>query len=146
MEARSGIDHDAYPAAYLREVLTAARTIAVVGASGDPWRPSFGVMAYLKRAGYRLIPVNPTARGQTVHGEAFRASLADIREKVDLVDIFRRPEAVGPVVDEAIAAGIPAIWMQLGIRNDAAAARAEAAGVKVVMDRCISVEHRRHIR
>ena len=146
MDATPKIDHRAYPAAYLRDILTGARTIAVVGASADAWRPSFGVMAYLKRAGYRLIPVNPTAVGQTVHGEAFRASLADIREPVDLVDIFRRPDAVGPVVEEAIAAGIPAVWMQLGVRNDEAAARAEAAGLKVVMDRCISVEHSRHVR
>lgn len=144
METR--IDHRSYPAAYLRDILGRARTIAVVGASPDPWRPSFGVMAYLKRAGYRLLPVNPTAAGRVVHGEAIRASLAGIREPVDLVDVFRRPDAVGEVVDEAIALGAPVLWMQLGIRNDAAAARAEAAGIKVVMDRCISVEHSRLMR
>lgn len=133
------------PAA-LRDLLARAKTIAVVGASADQGRPSYGVMAYLKRAGYRLIPVNPTALGQTVHGEAFRPSLTDIREPVDLVDVFRRPEAVGPVVEEAIAAKVPAIWLQLGVRNDTAAARAEAAGITVVQDRCISVEHRRLFR
>lgn len=144
MAHASALDPD--PAAVIRDLLARARTIAVVGASADPWRPSFGVMAYLKKAGYRLIPVNPRAIGQTVHGEAFRPSLADIREPVDLVDVFRRPDAVAPVVDEAIAAGIPALWLQLGVRNDEAARRAESAGLTVVMDRCISVEHRRLFR
>ena len=143
---RAAMDHDAYPAAYLRDILARARTIAVVGASPDPWRASYGVSGYLKRRGYRVVPVNPTALGQAVHGEPCRASLRDLLEPVDLVDIFRRSDAVGEAVDDAIAIGAPAIWMQLGIRNDAACARAEAAGIAVVMNRCISVEHSRLFR
>jgi predicted CoA-binding protein len=130
----------------LRALLTAAKTIAVVGASNEPWRPSFGIMRYLQRAGYRIIPVNPFLVDQTVHGEAFQASLRDLAEPVDLVNVFRRPDAVEAVVDDAIAARAPAIWMQLGVRNDAARAKAEAAGMTVVMDRCISVEHARLCR
>jgi predicted CoA-binding protein len=127
----------------LRALLTGARTIAVVGASNEPWRPSFGIMRYLQRAGYRIIPVNPFLSGQTVHGETFHASLRDVPERVDLVNVFRRPDAVEAVVDDAIAVGAPAIWMQLGVRNEAARNKAEAAGLTVVMDRCISVEHAR---
>jgi predicted CoA-binding protein len=130
----------------LRALLTGARTIAVVGASNEPWRPSFGIMRYLQRAGYRIIPVNPFLAGQTVHGEAFHASLRDVAERVDLVNVFRRPDAVEAVVDDAIAVGAPAIWMQRGVRNEAARAKAEAAGLAVVMDRCISVEHARLCR
>jgi uncharacterized protein len=130
----------------LRALLTAANTIAVVGASNEPWRPSFGIMRYLQRAGYRIIPVNPFLVGQAVHGEAFQPSLRDLVEPVDLVNVFRRPDAVEAVVDDAIAARAPAIWMQLGVRNDAARAKAEAAGITVVMDRCISVEHARLCR
>jgi uncharacterized protein len=143
MAALATVDHRSYPPAYLRGILERARTIAVVGASPEPWRPSYGVTAYLKRAGYRLIPVNPTALGEAVHGERVVAALADIEEPVDLVNVFRRPEYLPGVVEEAIAMGAPALWMQLGIRNDAAKDRAEAAGMAVVMDRCISIEHRR---
>jgi predicted CoA-binding protein len=142
----ASVDHTSYPPAYLRGILERTKTIAVVGASPEPWRPSYGVTAYLKRAGYRLIPVNPTALGETVHGEPVVASLADIREPVDLVNVFRRPEHLPGVVEEAIAIGAPALWIQLGIRNEAAKDRAEAAGIPVVMDRCISVEHRRLMR
>lgn len=130
----------------LRALLTQARTIAVVGASADPWRASFGVMGYLQRAGYRTIPVNPTALGGEVHGERFRGSLGEIEEPIDIVDVFRRSDAIDAVVDEAIAAGAPVLWLQLGIRNPAAAARAEAAGIRVVANRCISVEHSRLLR
>lgn len=137
------VDHHAYRPDYLREILTSARTIAVVGASNEPWRPSFGIMRYLQRAGYRIVPVNPFLVGQSVHGEAFRASLRDVPDAIDLVNVFRRPDAVSEVIEDAIAAGAPAIWLQLGIRNDAACARAEAAGMAVVMSRCISVEHAR---
>ena len=144
--ARRPVDHDRYPDAYLRGILERTRTIAMVGASPEPWRPSFGVMRYLQRHGYRVIPVNPHALGQTVHGERFHASLAELPERVDMADIFRRPDAVGGVVDEAIAAGVPALWMQLGIRDDAACARAEAAGLAVVMNRCVSSEHARLLR
>ena len=136
----------AYPPDYLRGILSRARTIAVVGASADPWRPSFGVTGYLHRAGYRIIPVNPTALGQTLYGEPFRAGLHDIAEQVDLVNVFRRPDAVPAVVEEAIAIRAPALWLQLGIIHQAAAERAEEAGLDVVMNRCISVEHSRLMR
>jgi predicted CoA-binding protein len=138
-----GVDHNAYRPDYLRGILTDVKTIAVVGASNEPWRPSFGIMRYLQRAGYRIVPVNPFLVGQRVHGEGFYASLRDVPEAVDLVNVFRRPDAVGEVVEDAIAVGAPAIWLQLGVRNDAACARAEAAGIAVVMNRCISVEHAR---
>lgn len=130
----------------LRALLTGARTIAVVGASNEPWRPSFGIMRYLQHAGYRIIPVNPFLVGQNVHDEPFRTSLQDIEEPIDLVNVFRRPDAVEAVVDDAIAAGAPALWLQIGVRNDSARAKAEAAGIAVVMDRCISVEHARLCR
>lgn len=131
--------------AQIREILERARVIAVVGASPDPWRPSFGVTAYLVRAGYRIVPVNPTALGATLHGEPFVASLRGAGP-VDLVDVFRRPEAVPEVVESALALGIPAVWLQLGIRHPGARARAEAAGMTFVEDRCISVEHARLAR
>jgi predicted CoA-binding protein len=143
--SRSG-DHRIDGPDGLRALLTAAKTIAVVGASNEPWRPSFGIMRYLQRAGYRIIPVNPFLVGQTVHGEAFQPSLRDLAEPVDLVNVFRRPDAVEAIVDDAIAAAVPAIWMQLGVRNEAARVKAEAAGITVVMDRCISVEHARLCR
>lgn len=146
MDGGVKIDHSAYAPGYLTGILARAKTIAVFGASPEPWRPSFGVMRYLQRVGYRIIPVNPTAIGESVHGEPFFASLADVPERIDLVDVFRRPEAVGEAVDQAIAVKAPAIWMQLGIRNDEAAARAEAAGIQVVMNRCISVDHSRLMR
>ena len=140
------MDHDTYPAAYLKSILARARTIAVVGASPDPWRASYGVAGYLKRHGYRIVPVNPTASGRMIHGEPCRASLRELMEPVELVDIFRRPDAVGEAVEDAIAVGPAAIWMQLGIRNETARTRAEAAGIAVVMNRCISVEHARLFR
>ncbi len=140
------IDHDAYPPAYLRAILERARTIAVIGASPEPWRPSFGVTRYLQRVGYRIVPVNPTALGETLHGEPFHARLQNVPGPVDLVNVFRRPDAVGEAVDQAIAVKAPALWMQLGIRNDESCARAEAAGIAVVMNRCISVEHSRLMR
>ena len=140
------VDHDAYPPAYLRDILRSARTIAVVGASQDRWRPSHGIMRYLQRAGYRTIPVNPFAAGEVLHGEQVYASLREVPAAIDLVNVFRRSDFVGEAVDEAIAVGVPALWMQLGVRNNAACARAEAAGIKVVMNRCISVEHARSSR
>lgn len=146
MHPKPVIDHNAYTPDYLRQILQRTKTIAVIGASPEPWRPSFGVMRSLQRVGYRIIPVNPTALGQSVHGEPIVGSLRDVGGSIDLVDIFRRPEAVLEAVEDAIAAGAPAVWMQLGIRNDAACARAEAAGLDVVMDRCISVEHSRLMR
>jgi predicted CoA-binding protein len=103
-------------------------------------------MGYLHRVGYRIIPVNPTALGQTLHGEPFRAHLQDIEEAVDLVNVFRRPEFISGIVEETIAIGAPALWLQLGIANLDAARRAEAAAIQVVMNRCISIEHSRLMR
>jgi len=134
------MNHDAYSDDYLRDTLTAARTIAVVGASPRPQRPSHRVMRFLQRHGYRAIPVNPHALGGEILGERVYARLADIAEPIDMVDIFRRSDAAGAVVDEAIAAGARFVWMQLDVRDDAAAARAEASGLKVVMDRCPAIE------
>ena len=134
------MDHQSYSDAFLRDILTSVRTIALVGASPRPHRPSHGVMRYLQRHGYRAIPVNPFAAGGTILGERCYASLAEISEPVDLVDIFRRSEAAGAAVDDAIAVGAKAVWMQLGVVDAAAAARAEARGIKVVMDRCPAIE------
>lgn len=124
----------------IRELLTGIRTIAMVGASDRPDRPSYHVMEELQRHGYRVIPVNPQITGEHIHGEYVFRELAQIGEPIDMVDIFRRSEAAGDVVDAAIAAGAKAVWMQLGVVNEAAAARAEAAGLKVVMDRCPAIE------
>jgi predicted CoA-binding protein len=134
------MNHDDYSDAYLRDILTSAKTIAVVGASPRPNRPSHGVMRFLQAHGYRCIPVNPFAAGGDILGERVYACLADITEPVDTVDIFRRSEAAGAVVDEALAIGAKSIWMQLDVRDDAAAARAELKGLKVVMDRCPAIE------
>ena len=121
-------------------LLAETRTIAMVGASDRPDRPSYGVMAYLQSRGYRVLPVNPQITGEHVHGEYVWRELAQIGEKIDMVDIFRRPQAAAEAVDEAIAAGAKAIWMQIGVVNSQAAARAEAAGLKVVMDRCPKID------
>ena len=134
------MDHESYPDGYLRDILTSVRTIAVVGASPRRERPSHRVMAYLQRRGYRTIPVNPNAVGGTINGETVYARLADVTEPIDMVDVFRRTEAAGAVVDEAIAAGAEVVWMQLGVRDDAAAVRAEARGLNVVMNRCPAIE------
>ena len=134
------MDHETYSDAYLRDILTSVRTIAVVGASPRHERPSHGVMAYLQRRGYRTIPVNPNAVGTTINGETVYARLADVPEPIDMVDVFRRSEMAGGVVDDAIAAGAKVIWMQLGVSDDDAAARAEAQGLKVVMNRCPAIE------
>jgi uncharacterized protein len=123
------------------ELLRNSRTIAVVGLSGKRFRPSYGVSEYMQRAGYRIIPVNPNE--QNVLGETSYASLDDVPEPVDIVDIFRRPEFVPEVVEAAIRRGARAIWMQEGIIHEAAAERARQAGLEVVMDRCILKEHRR---
>lgn len=124
----------------IRELLTTARTIALVGASDRPDRPSYGVMKRLQDHGYRVIPVNPQITGEHVHGEFVFRELGQLGDSIDIVDIFRRSDAVGAIVDEAIAIGAKAIWMQLGVVNDEAAARAEAAGLKVIMDRCPAIE------
>ncbi|HXG34647.1 MAG TPA: CoA-binding protein [Bryobacteraceae bacterium] len=123
------------------ELLRSARTIAVVGLSGKPWRPSHGVAEYMQRAGYRIIPVNPNET--EVLGEKAYPSLEAVPEKVDIVNVFRRPEYVPEIVEAAIRIGAPAIWLQEGVVNEAAAERARQAGLFVVMDRCILKEHRR---
>ena len=127
----------------IAELLTNTRTIAMIGASDRPDRPSYEVMAFLQSRGYRVIPVNPQITGEHVHGEFVWRELSQIGEPIDMVDIFRRSEAAGEAVDEAIAAGAKAVWMQIGVINEAAAARAEAAGLKVVMDRCPKQEIQR---
>ena len=127
------------PAA-IKQLLEGARTIAMVGASDRPDRPSYGVMAFLQQHGYRVIPVNPQITGEHVHGEFVFRELAQLGDPIDIVDIFRRPQAAGEVVDEAIAIGAKAVWMQLGVVNHEAAARAEAAGLTVVMDRCPAID------
>jgi predicted CoA-binding protein len=134
------MDHAGYSDDYLREILTRARTIAIVGASPRSHRPSHGVMRYLQRQGYRTIPVNPFACDGDILGERCYASLADIPEPVDMVDIFRRSEFAGAAVDDAIATGAKVVWMQLGVVDPAAAARAEKAGLQVVMNRCPAIE------
>ncbi len=134
------MDHETYPDSYLRGILTSVRTIAVVGASPRRERPSHRVMAYLQRHGYRTIPVNPNAAGDAINGETCYAALAEVAEPIDMVDVFRRSEAAGDAVDQAIALGAKIVWMQLGVRDDAAAARAEAHGLKVVMNRCPAIE------
>jgi hypothetical protein len=126
--------------AEIAELLQSTRTVALVGASDRPDRPSYGVMQALQRHGYRVLPINPQITGEHVHGEYIWREMAQIGEPIDMVDIFRRSEAVGPVVDEAIAAGARSIWMQIGVINEEAAAKAEAAGLKVVMNRCPKVE------
>ncbi|MGI8705245.1 MAG: CoA-binding protein [Sphingomicrobium sp.] len=124
----------------IAELLTNARTIAMVGASVRPERPSYGVMKFLQGHGYRVFPVNPTITGEHVHGEYVWRDLSQIGEPIDIVDIFRKSEEAGEAVDEAIQVGAKAVWMQLGVINREAAERAEAAGLKVVMNRCPKIE------
>jgi predicted CoA-binding protein len=126
------------------ELLKRAKTIAVVGLSDSPLRPSHGVAAYMQSAGYRIIPVNPAIQGAL--GEKAVKSLRDIQEKIDIVDVFRRSEFVPEVVDEAIELGAGAIWMQEGVVHEAAAEKARKAGIFVVMDLCILKEHRKRVR
>ena len=124
----------------IRALLEGARTIALVGASDRPDRPSYGVMAKLQAHGYRVIPVNPQITGEHIHGEFVFRDLAQLGDQIDIVDIFRRSADAGQAVDDAIAVGAKAVWMQLGVTDAAAAARAEAAGLKVVMNRCPAIE------
>jgi predicted CoA-binding protein len=124
----------------IAELLSSARTIAVVGASDRPDRASYGVMRALQDHGYRTIPVNPNITGEHVHGEFVWRELSQIGVPIDIVDIFRRSDAAGEAVDQAIAVGAKAVWLQLGVIDEAAAERAEAAGLKVVMDRCIKID------
>ena len=141
------VDHDAYPDAYIRSILASVRTIAMVGVSPRWNRPSFFAMKYLQEKGYRVIPVNTRVAGSEILGETVYAGLAEIPERIDMVDVFRSSADAGPIVDEAIKVaedrGIRVIWMQLGVRDEAAAKKAEAAGLEVVMDRCPKIEYGR---
>lgn len=123
------------------DILTTYKTIAVVGLSSNPARPSYGVTEYIQSSGYQIIPVNPNETD--VLGEPSYASLDDVPQKIGIVDIFRRPEEVAPVVDAAIRVGAKVIWMQLGVVNEGAAKKAQAAGLVVVMDACMLIEHKK---
>lgn len=124
----------------IADLLSSTRTIALVGASPNPSRPSNGVMAFLLSRGYQVFPINPGHAGGQIHGQTVYASLQDLPVAPDMVDIFRRSEDVGPVVDAAIEKGAKAVWMQIGVINEEAAAKAEASGLKVVMDRCPKID------
>jgi uncharacterized protein len=125
----------------IAELLKNAKTIAVVGLSSSPLRPSYGVAAYMQAQGYRIIPVNPTIKGAL--GEKAYASLSEVPEKIDVVDVFRRPEFIPDLVDEALKLKVPAIWLQEGVIHEQAAEKARKGGVFVVMDRCILKEHKK---
>ena len=137
------MNHDSYSPDYIRDILKSVKTIALVGASNNVVRPSYFVMQYLLGKGYEVIPVNPGLAGQELLGQMVYGSLRDIPKPIDMVDIFRNSEAAGPVTDEALLLDPRprVIWMQLSVRNDEAAAKAEAAGVQVVMDRCPKMEY-----
>ena len=126
--------------AEIADLLQSVRTVAVIGASDRPERASYGVMAALQDHGYRVLPVNPMIVGEHVHGEYVWHDLGQIGVPIDMVDIFRKSADAGDAVDQAITAGAKSVWMQLGVINEESAARAEAAGLKVVMDRCPKIE------
>ena len=139
------MNHDAYSDDYIHAILAGVKTIAMVGATDNSARPSYFVLKYLLGKGYHVVPVNPGLAGKEILGARVYGRLADVPEPIDLIDVFRRPAALPEVVDEALALSpLPkVIWMQLTLRDDAAAARAEAAGVKVVMNRCLKIEYGR---
>src|SRR6187551_3830246 len=139
------MNHDAYDDNYIRGILNGVKSIAMVGASPVNVRPSYFALKYLAQRGYDMIPVNPGHVGKSLLGKPFVASLSDIGRPVDMIDIFRNSSHIMPVVDEALTLSPPpkVIWMQLGARDDAAAAKAEAAGLKVVMNRCPKIEYGR---
>ncbi len=139
------MDHDSYSDGYIRSLLRDVKTIAMVGASANTVRPSYFVLKYLRERDYEVIPVNPGQAGKPILGTTFVATLADIKQPIDMVDVFRASDQVMAVVDEVLKLKpLPKyLWMQLGIRNDAAAARLEAQGIKVVMNRCPKIEYGR---
>jgi len=127
----------------LRRLLRDNHVIAVVGLSGDWFRPSYFAAKYLQEHGYRVVPVNPRYAGRSILGERCYAGLREITDKVDVVDVFRKTEDVPPIAEDAIAIGAKVLWQQIGVKNEAAAARARAAGLETVMDRCMKIEHGR---
>lgn len=135
--------HDSYSNDYIRSILQESKSFAIVGASANTVRPSYFVVKYLTAKGYRTIPVNPGYAGTEIAGRPVYATLTDIPEPVDVVDIFRNSKVAYGITEEAIAIGAKVVWMQLGVRNDAAAHLAEAAGLKVVMNRCPKIEYAR---
>lgn len=135
--------HAAYDNALIRRILRETKVIAMVGASANWNRPSYFAMKYLQEKGFRIIPVNPREAGKRILGETVHADLKDIPDKVDMVDCFRSAEAIPPIAEDAIAIGAKVLWMQLGIRHDEAARRAEAAGLTVIMNRCPKIEYGR---
>jgi uncharacterized protein len=137
------MNHDSYSDDYLSGILASVKTIAMVGASENWNRPSYFVMKYLQGKGFRIIPVNPAAKASEILGEKVYKSLAEIPDKIDMVDIFRRSEEANAIVDDAIKIGAKVVWMQIGVINPAAAAKAEAAGLKAVMNRCPKIEYSR---
>jgi predicted CoA-binding protein len=139
------MDHERYPDGYLRELLGSVTSVAIVGASTKDVRPSYFVAAYLLDKGYRVFPINPGLAGKSLLGQTVYASLRDVPEPIDMVDIFRASDAAPGIVDEALALKpVPkVIWMQIGVKNDAAARAAEEAGVRVVMNRCPKIEYGR---
>jgi len=139
----SAIIHDRYDDLYLRKILRETKTIAMVGLSANWNRPSYFAAKYLLDRGYKVMPVNPAAKGQEILGQKVHGSLDELPVKADMVDIFRNSEAAGPITDEAIKHGTKVVWMQIGVVNEAAAKRAEDAGLKVVMNRCPKIEHSR---
>ena len=135
--------HDSYADGLIRAILRRVRTIAMVGASARWNRPSYFAMKYLQEKGYRVVPVNPREAGGSILGETAYADLADIPDLVDMVQVFRRADAMMPIAEQAVAIGAKVLWMQLGVRNDRAAALAERAGLRVVMNRCPKIEYGR---
>ncbi|MFN3400049.1 MAG: CoA-binding protein [Ferrovibrio sp.] len=137
------IDHDNYDDDYIRSILRKVNVIAMAGASANWNRPSYFAMKYLQQKGYRVIPVNPKEAGKDILGEKVYASVSEIPLKIDMVDCFRNSDAIPPLAEEAIKVGAKVLWLQLGVRNDAAAQKAEAAGIQVVMNRCPKIEYGR---
>ena len=135
-----GMDHDNYDDGYIRGILNTVRTIAMVGVSANTSRPSYFAFKYLLERGYRMIPVNPGPAGGELLGQKVYARLADVPDQIDMVDIFRKSEDAGPVVDEAVEIGAKYVWLQLDIFADEQVARAEAAGLKCVVDKCPAIE------
>jgi predicted CoA-binding protein len=139
------MNHDSYDAGLIRDILKDAKRIAMVGASPNPGRPSNGVLRFLLDKGYDVIPINPGHAGKQIHGQTVVASLAEIEGPVDMVDVFRASDQLSPTIDEILAMPNPpkVIWAQLGVRDDEAARKAEAAGITVIMDRCPAIEYPR---